>query len=765
MPWAPPGWDDYISSIIGPPPNPLANDPEPGSPDPLTEAPVLPPMPATQEAVSELRQQKLDEAFAKGTGPYPEGARTDVARIAQSTGPTGTINQIGHDNLGQQQEAPSGWEGLSPAEDAQIEIDGIQTPPLLGEVDAVSGPAPSTVAQAVDVTGVDKEQPAPDLLTPSDAALPSVREREDEQNGEQLGADMSKKSPEEQAMFLAKLAATRDNFAASRALEESNKAAEQAHELGRVRDEAIKKSQARRAELEAQAKQIADTDPTSTIPGYKKVLGVLASFIGGFAANKSGRNVGLEIVDSIANDAAQQQAQKLGVVKNQIAGVGEDVAAADTAYRTGEAVRIATYDASIKALQSEVQLYDPKGSTAARVMQTLGEIQARRAAAVEKFHQQTFDNEMKAGELAIKTRHQGLEEAKYLSAEQRAAMKAASGTGIKQSPEFWEAYSTRPGAPGERPPMPMTEKEYHSWLATAGKVKTLNKGPNDKSEAQVRKEEADATKSEAEAAAATSGYALKNPETGHVFKNPDGTPVLEMDATKRNRTSSIIEAATNIRRVADKMAALKKKYGGSLETLGGDESQELKNLTSMIDFETFKAFDLGAPSEGDKALAEGVRGGVNPTSFIRNSTAGFQAYAENVEKKANTALRNSGYIGPALRFHRESDVKASAPTVVDEIGGKLTSALLKTPKADPNNPVAQGVEKFNQAIVAPENKQTDELFQQLAAFAELPNDQGDLAKDYLRKLAEKAVYPDAKKRAKAILDGLPGSNARTDEAR
>jgi hypothetical protein len=137
----------------------------------------------------------------------------------------------------------------------------------------------------------------------------------------------------------------------------------------------------------------------------------------------------------------------------------------------------------------------------------------------------------------------------------------------------------------------MTDKEYDKWRARGG-----GKLGND---AKGRKDEADAQKAEAEAEAAKTGFVLKNPETGKPFLNPDGKPVVEMDATKRNRASSIVEAAANIRRLADRMKALKDKDGGSWKVLGSDEAQEIQSLVSSLDFETFKAFDLGAPSSGD----------------------------------------------------------------------------------------------------------------------------------------------------------------------
>jgi len=116
-----------------------------------------------------------------------------------------------------------------------------------------------------------------------------------------------------------------------------------------------------------------------------------------------------------------------------------------------------------------------------------------------------------------------------------------------------------------------------------------------------------------------------------------------------------------------------------------------------------------------------------------------------------------------------SNYSASAPaekTIVDDLGEKLTSALLEKPsKANPDNPVEIANEKVSNALHGTQNKQTDQWLDQLSAFAELTNDQGDAAKHYLRALADKAVDLDVRKQAKKILDSLPGAHVRTDEAR
>jgi hypothetical protein len=305
----------------------------------------------------------------------------------------------------------------------------------------------------------------------------------------------------------------------------------------------------------------------------------------------------------------------------------------------------------------------------------------------------------------------------------------------------------------------MTDKDYSTWLTRKGKAKDLN--PND---AKSRKEEADAQKAEAEAAAAATGYVIKNPETGEPILNPDKTPVVEMDATKRNRLSSIVEAAGNIRRLADKMAELKKNHGGAIKALGSDEAQEIQSLASMIDFETFKAFDLGAPSEGDKALAEGVRGGADPTSFVKDATTGFQAYADAVEKKANAALRSSGYRGDPLRFKRAAALPKAKSSVVDEITSKLTkdkhvaadkdSTKFLGMKVDPRFDINRGL-----------SKESEEWIFQLSAYADQPGEIGDQARKSIRKLVTDAPTPELRARMKELADALPDTNARTGAAR
>ncbi len=109
--------------------------------------------------------------------------------------------------------------------------------------------------------------------------------------------------------------------------------------------------------------------------------------------------------------------------------------------------------------------------------------------------------------------------------------------------------------------------------------------------------------------------------------------------------------------MADLVQIIRDKNGGASSIVSGPEYQELQSLASQTDFETFKAFGLGAPSEGDKGLAEGVRGGVNIASFIKDPSVGFEAYARGLEAKLNTEATGLGLDKP-IKFERVEAVKA-----------------------------------------------------------------------------------------------------------
>lgn len=578
---------------------------------------------------------------------------------------------------------------LSAEENAQIEIDappgsGVMTPPLLGEVDAVSGGQPAGVAELTNVVGVDKPTQAPptieELQQPSDAPLPSLREAEDQQDAGEIAKQMSGKSAEEQAEFLANIEQTRNNFAAQRAREESDKVVRQTEELGMIRDEAIKKTQARRAALEVEAKQIADTDPASTIPGYKKVLGVISAFIGGFAANNGGRNVGLDVIESLAQEAAQQQQTKLGLVQKQIAGTGDDAATADASYQRGQAALLATYDVAMKTIQHEVQQFDPKGTQAANLLRMYQEIGGRRAEAAAKQEQQIFKNELDAGELALKTRKQGLDEAKYLSDEQARAAKAM-GAGAAKPVKFDDVPRSLDELRGMGVAIPANVKlppdvaglslNQAQELAKAGKSgEDWSKAARENSPEERNRQ------------FAVGDVYDVNGKKIH-FRNPE-------------KVAKAMAPADLSVQLLDRLLDAREQYGWSSDLLKSPEWRAMQSDFAQLLLEKKNIDELGVIAGPDMDLMSKALGTKDPTE-LRDPSSGLERIRRTTVDKMNTLIRaESGDQTPkrweppkrapkaaktpsdqafqkAVEF--DTGVLGSPDAIVDELGGEATPYL------------------------------------------------------------------------------------------
>lgn len=148
---------------------------------------------------------------------------------------------------------------------------------------------------------------------------------------------------------------------------------------------------------------------------------------------------------------------------------------------------------------------------------------------------------------------------------------------------------------------------------------------------------------------------------GNPYRNKDGSVFAVKDDTRRKDIDNVNSAAKQVRRMADLVKILREKDGGASAAVGSPEYQELRSLAAQTDFETYKAFGLGAPSAGDQQLATAARGGKDITSFIYSPEAGFDTYANGLEAKLNTKMRDAGYTGPDVKLPRWR-----TPTAEDE---------------------------------------------------------------------------------------------------
>lgn len=487
-------------------------------------------------------------------------------------------------------------------------------------------------------------------------------------------------------------------------------------------------------QLDADAQALAAEKPKKYEPGALDLIAAVAGMIG--APATGGQNVGLNLVMKRIDDHATMQreeyARKKDLIDTRRNTYARLRAAGYDDFQATSAFRMASMERARQQMLTEAQNYDPQGSTARKIANAALQMEQNISAARTAAGQQALESRLKLAQIA--------------KAEAEAAKLNRAGVGGAAGQKFPPEHFAAQGLSAPPPGVMFTEKEYDQWRQRGG-----GKVAND---AVSRKQEADASKAEADAAAAQSGYAIANPETGDPLINKDDKPFVVMDAEERKRLRGIGAAARNIRLLADKMAELKKKYGGAITSLGSDEAQDLKRLASMVDFETFKAFDLGAPSDGDKALAEGARGGVDLTSFIKNATHGIQGYAESVEQKALGHWRSAGYTGKPIKFARAADLSTPKPTLVQE----LTERAMQSPYAVGD--LASPIDAAN--AMSPEQVRVNKQFagdvNGLAAQAEgAPDEQTKrAARAALEKLAKDHPTKEGQRLAAEALQKLPG---------
>jgi hypothetical protein len=281
------------------------------------------------------------------------GAPKGRAYIAQAVGPVGTIGQIG-------EELPFGAidTPLSQQDAQQIEIDPqLATPPDLD----FEG----------DFVGAGSES----------AADP----------GGALGAEWATESIEEQEKHRADVEGAREAFHRAGQINASTQALKDAEDNARAYQTAVRASQQKAQALDVEAQALANEkiDPLRDVSTGQKIAGVLAAFIGGFGMSKTGRNIGMEAVDSMINNAIEVQKANLSTRKDMLGrrqnAIGEQLAMGKDLYHAQETVRLATYDQVIKKLETEAQQFDPRGTRALKAMDAANQMKAKRMASLEKY--------------------------------------------------------------------------------------------------------------------------------------------------------------------------------------------------------------------------------------------------------------------------------------------------------------------------------------------------------------------------------------------
>lgn len=505
----------------------------------------------------------------------------------------------------------------------------LAAPPLV----PVQAPAPAPALAVDAISGVD--QRPPDDAFVSTAPIPTEKP-EEALTPEELGAKWSALPFEQQEMIRGKVEGAKQNLAASRMLEESTLTRKRAEETARDYEEAVRAANQRSAELDVEAKRIASEDPLDRIPTWRKLAGILGAIVGGFGANVTGRNMGLEAVTRIAEEAGQAHAQRLQLNARQQTAIGDQLGRAGDLYKAQETVRIATFDSAIKTLESEVQNFDPRGTTALRVMDQVNAMKAKRAELMAKYR----NEELKRAEGLLKEQRElaQLQETQRhnIAGEKTDATRAyadllrakaedkkASAEATTFTPEYFAQSYGSIVPPDLLPKRPMTEKQFQQQLESSAKGREA------------------ATKLEARRITGVM------PDGGDFVARAGSDEVVAKARDQVTASKSLVRLIDNARRI---------RTGWSSDLAKNKEWQELKTIWANAKGKGKNALGLGAMSDSDFELVGQYLGTDDPTKR-RGVDDAIKKARQLIISDANDALRSVGYEGT----FDIKDVQANAP--------------------------------------------------------------------------------------------------------
>jgi hypothetical protein len=594
---------------------------------------------AEHEAAREERRKAEERAMLASVGQRsPDG----LAHIAQATGPTGTIGQIGEElpygaidaaplSFEEAQQIEMGAPPLSPEEEAQIEIDPYVAAYSQPPVDAISGadfaPGMSDLIGPVTYEQMGQEPQAPDAYLEGEIAkaqgpymLPSQREQA---IGDATTTAVNAMSPEQFVQFQA----DREGKVIAEKARLEHEAAAQSEQRARESLEAqraaVERARADTADMLAAAQALSKVKVNPDRYKQERGIGGTVRDVAGIFLMGLGGNVdgGLRVLEQrIDRDIAAQNADIANGwqgVSAQKGAIADEYARHGDSYRASETYRVAAYQAAINDIDSQLQLYDPAGSTAIRGRGAREKLQAAQAQAATAFEEKQRANHEKAWRLAIDIRKQQLEEDKFVQAKALAAAKASAAGAAKkvkpddviQSPEYFEAVY------GKRPPLAMSQNGFEQWAKTGKVVEEYGKAQRENSPEERNRQ-------------------LAVGELADV----DGKPLQFRSPESAEKVATLKGAADFGVQLIDRLKTSYEIHGWSSDLLKSPEWQEAQADLNQYMLEKKNIDALGVLAGPDLDLIKGTMGKVDPTG-IRDPGPGLSRARVNVVEKLNAQVR------------------------------------------------------------------------------------------------------------------------------
>lgn len=344
-----------------------------------------------------------------------------------------------------------------------------------------------------------------------------------------------------------------------------------------------------------------------------KIVGYIMAALSGFM-NPTGTNSALELIK--AQNEGDFNRRRAGLAERRAALQGT-VEQAGSVREAGHQELIATYESAIKAIEADMQKFDPLGARAQKAAALIGGLQAEIAKAAEAAHKESVDEAIKGAEYDYKVAQ--TEKARAEAAKLRGAGTGGSGglvpTGIAGQGGRKDALTSDQWAARgiALPPPPResgwTEKELKTWQQQ--------------------------TRADQELSQNVFG-GLKQPDTGAPF-------VATGDDAAVNKAK---ENYLGMKAVVSAIDAMARNYTGlTSDTFASDENQNIRTQWQRARVYLGKTFQLGALAEEDLKIVDGyLTSGLNPTGF-RNVLTSLLSARGSIIEDTNNALQLAGYKG------------------------------------------------------------------------------------------------------------------------
>lgn len=509
--------------------------------------------------------------------------------------------------------------------------------------------------------------------------------------------------------------------------------AEEAEASLRVFNESQAKSRQMMQQVEADVTALANEKPKKFTDSLGNVIGsIIGVALGAFGQSASGgRNMGVEgmnaAMDRFTNEQTAEYNRKAGNVDRRMNLIAKLRDAGYNDYQSREVIRLAGYERAKQMMLTDIQDYDPQGTTARNKMRQYEAFDAAQKQAAEKFRQQQLDESIKVGEYNLKVQKANDEHA---AAQRKLGMGGAGAGG-----------SVKPGN--------LTGAEVTDMLRKAGfndVAPVLDKpGGYTPNEAKQRVELGGKVVEEERKTRGrfVEGITTASGEPFEFASDDEGKKFRVKKAAVEDLNALIGDVVRDL-----------DEHGGTFGPANSSLNKKYQSRLATIDMKLKNAFETGSLDEGAMKVMGKLKGG-DVTSMITGGTEGLDTLRDDLVRSINMEIgAQPGYDGPGFQ-------PTYSPRLPKADGGPGGARLQQTIKA--SYLPAATLDKVRTGKAGPElpldplgsKENVDVHLEQLEKAARVNDDDGRDAKRTLQSIADKAVNADVKKRAAEILKTIP----------